>query len=231
MPKETLLLSRNFPVSADRLHAAWLDEKEHAAFTGGPATIEPRVGGLARAWDGYIDGRFVSIEPGRIVQTWRTTDFGKKDEDSRLEVRIEPAGAKGCTLTLIHSDIPEGQGERYEEGWVEFYFTPMNRYFSAKKPAAAKKAAPKKVAPKKPAAKKAAAKKPAAKKAAAKKAAPKKAAAKKATAKKAAAKKAAAKKAAPKKAVPKKAASKKAASKKAASKKAAAKKAMPKKAR
>ena len=124
-----------------------------------PAYATPGSAGLDLAACLPEDHSTITIEPGRIVQTWRTTDFGKQDEDSRLEVRIEPAGAKGCTLTLIHSDIPEGQGERYEEGWVEFYFTPMTKYFAATKKAAPKKAAKKvarKAAPKKKAAKKAA---------------------------------------------------------------------------
>ena len=70
--------------------------------------------------------------PRRIVQSWRTTEFPEGSPDSRLEVLLEPDGA-GTRLTLVHTEIPDGQGARYEEGWKENYFTPMKAYFSGQK--------------------------------------------------------------------------------------------------
>jgi uncharacterized protein YndB with AHSA1/START domain len=224
MATESITVTEVIPASADRIYAAWLDSAEHAKMTGGVAEIDPRVGGAHRAWHDYIWGETLELGPGtRIVQSWRTTDFPDEAGDSQVVILIEGRGAK-AQVTIEHTEIPEGQGTKYLQGWDEFYFTPMSKYF-----AAAKKAAPKKTAAKKAAPKKTAAKKAAPKKAAAKKAAPKKSAAKKAAPKKAAAKKGAAKKAAPKKTAAKKGAAKKAAPKKAAAKK-AAKKAAPKKA-
>jgi activator of HSP90 ATPase len=31
---------------------------------------------------------------------------------------------------LHHSDIPTGQGEEYRRGWEDYYFRPMQAYFS-----------------------------------------------------------------------------------------------------
>jgi uncharacterized protein YndB with AHSA1/START domain len=202
MPTESLELMVLLPGAPDRVYTAWLDSAQHAAFTGDAATIDPVVGGAHSAWDGYIVGKNVELEPGRrIVQTWRTSEFPDEAEDSLLELRLEPAEG-GTRLILKHTSIPEGQGEQYEEGWKEYYFDPMMEYFTnlAVSPAvvgavrvvsSAVKAEPKpkkKVAPLKqkssptkkkviPMPKKAAAKKTAPKKAT--KAAPKKAAAKK----------------------------------------------------
>jgi hypothetical protein len=39
---------------------------------------------------------------------------------------------KGCKLTLKQWNIPEGQGKSYKEGWVKFYFKPMEKYFNKK---------------------------------------------------------------------------------------------------
>jgi uncharacterized protein YndB with AHSA1/START domain len=122
-------------LSADpqRIYQAWLDGREHGAFTGGPAEVDPRVGGRFTVWDGYIEGRNLELEPfRRIVQSWRTTEFPEGTADSRLEVLLEKA-KKGTRLTLRHSEIPEGQGKMYEEGWKEHYFTPMKRYFASRK--------------------------------------------------------------------------------------------------
>ena len=37
---------------------------------------------------------------------------------------------EGTRLTLIHSEIPEGQGEQYRQGWEEHYFEGVREYFS-----------------------------------------------------------------------------------------------------
>jgi activator of HSP90 ATPase len=42
---------------------------------------------------------------------------------------LETAG-KETKLTLIHTDIPDGQAESYEGGWEDSYFKPMREYFS-----------------------------------------------------------------------------------------------------
>jgi activator of HSP90 ATPase len=35
----------------------------------------------------------------------------------------------GTRVTIIHSEIPAGQGEGYKKGWKDFYFKPMKKYF------------------------------------------------------------------------------------------------------
>lgn len=117
---------------ADQVYGAWLDAEEHTDFSGGEATCDARVGGAFTAWDGYIEGRNLELEEGRrIVQSWRTSDFDEGDADSRLELLFEDDGCGGCRLTLRHTELPTGQGARYEQGWREFYFAPMAEYFAA----------------------------------------------------------------------------------------------------
>jgi activator of HSP90 ATPase len=133
---ESFEVSIVLPATPKRLYAAWLSSRGHSAMTGGAALIDPRVGGLHHEWDGYIWGTNLELEPfSRIVQSWHTAEFPAGSQDSRLEVRFE-AVKGGTQLTLIHSGIPEGQGESYKSGWDENYFQPMKKYFKpAKKPA------------------------------------------------------------------------------------------------
>ena len=56
------------------------------------------------------------ISPQRLYASW-------------LEVLIEETDA-GSHLTLVHTNIPEGQAKQYEQGWREYYFKPMLAYFS-----------------------------------------------------------------------------------------------------
>ncbi len=125
------------------LYRAWLDARTHAAFTGGGvATSEARIGGAFTAWEGYIRGTYLVLEPGeRIVHAWRTTDFPAGAPDSRVEVLFEKARG-GTRLTLVHAQIPSGQEGDYQAGWSAFYFRPMKKYFqTATRPQAAKKTA------------------------------------------------------------------------------------------
>jgi len=129
---ESIEVSTFLPgISAERIYRSWLDSEEHSAFTGSPAQIDPVVGGKFSAWDGYILGKTLEAEPfRRILQAWRTTEFPEQSPDSRLEMRIEEV-ENGAQITLLHTDIPDGQGEDYRQGWEEYYFEPMQRYFSA----------------------------------------------------------------------------------------------------
>ena len=129
MKKEALRVSCVVPCSPHVVYSAWLDSGQHGAMTGSKATVEPNVGGRMSAWDGYISGKLVQLDLGRrIIQSWRTTDFPKGAPDSRVEVHFE-AVYDGTRVTILHSDIPEGQGEKYRQGWQEFYFQPMRAYF------------------------------------------------------------------------------------------------------
>lgn len=127
---EAFTLSTLIPgVDARRLFQAWLDSAGHSAFTGSPAVIDPRPGGTFTAWDGYIQGTTLEAQPySRIVQSWRTTEFPPDSPDSRLEVLFEDE-AEGARITLIHTGIPEGQGEDYRQGWEDYYFAPLREYF------------------------------------------------------------------------------------------------------
>lgn len=127
---DSIQLSSIFPVTPDELYRAWLNSDEHTAFSGGEAEVTPKVGTEFSAWDGYITGKNLELYPGRkIIQSWRTDEFEETDADSRLEIQLE-AVPGGCKLTLLHSGIPDGEGEKYAEGWEEHYFVPMRVYFS-----------------------------------------------------------------------------------------------------
>lgn len=123
-------ISDLMPASPRRVYEAWLDSKAHTEMTGGAARVNPRKGGKFSAWDGYITGKNLELEPGRrILQAWRTSEFPQGSPDSRLEVLLEPAKG-GARITLRHTEIPDGQGGSYLEGWKAYYFEPMKRYFS-----------------------------------------------------------------------------------------------------
>lgn len=130
---ESITMSATLPASPQRIYEAWLDSGEHSAFTDSKATIDSKVGGTFTAWDGYIQGANQALEPGkRIVQSWRTTDFPDGAPDSRLELLLEPT-PRGARVTLLHTNIPDGQAADYKQGWKDYYFAPMKKYFAPQK--------------------------------------------------------------------------------------------------
>lgn len=128
---ESIECSVVLPVKAEKLYRAWLDSAAHGDFTGSPAEIDAEVGGKFTAWDGYISGTTLELEPPkRIVQSWRTTEFPPGSPDSRLEIEFQ-AVKQGTKIVLVHTNIPDGQGADYRQGWTDYYFAPMQEYFGA----------------------------------------------------------------------------------------------------
>lgn len=129
------------PVSAERLYDAWLDAKEHAAFTGGGAvTSTPKVGGKWSAFDGYAHGKYLElVPPEKIVMSWHADDFPEGSPDSQVEVLFQPASG-GTRVTILHSDLPPGSEERFRKGWRRFYEATMREHFHVATPAAPKTA-------------------------------------------------------------------------------------------
>ena len=62
------------------------------------------------------------------MQSWRTSEFAADAPDSRIEVSF--ANSEDDTiLTLKHSDLQPGDGDKYKQGWEESYFEPMRAYY------------------------------------------------------------------------------------------------------
>jgi len=127
--KNEFTVSETLGTSAETIYTAWLSTQGHTLMTGSPAKVDGRVKGEFTAWDGYIWGTFLELEANkRMVQAWRTGEFPEEAEDSQLEVLLEEIDGK-TKVTLIHSNIPEGQADSYKQGWEDFYFKPMREYF------------------------------------------------------------------------------------------------------
>ncbi len=113
---------------AKKIYDAWLISEGHARMTGGSAKITPKAGAEFEAWDGYIQGKNLVLEPyRRILQSWRTTEFCNDEQDSQIEVTFEKAGT-GTKVSIHHTNLPP-HGKQYKQGWIDNYFVPMKKYF------------------------------------------------------------------------------------------------------
>ena len=126
--KQTILIDAS-PLD---VYEAYVDPKKHAAFTGQKATGTPKDGRRFTAGDGYIVGKYLELEKGkRILQEWTTTEWPEGYPPSILELTLRTKG-KETELTMIHSKDPEEQVRYYAEGWKEYYWEPMKKYFAGR---------------------------------------------------------------------------------------------------
>ena len=122
-------ISDLIPAPPEKIYHSWLDSESHSLMTGGKAEVSDKIGGEFSAWDGYISGKNLELNPPlRIMQTWRTSEFEETDPDSILEITFILEG-KETRVTIRHTELPE-HGMQYQQGWIDAYFTPMKKYFT-----------------------------------------------------------------------------------------------------
>ncbi len=125
-------------VTPNQVYHAYTDPKLHSKFTESKSTGKPVVGGKFTAWDGYIYGKFLELEEGkRVVQEWTSTDFPDGYPPSKLELTFREA-PKGTEIVMVHSEVPKEIADDAANGWVEFYWEPMKKYFKKEVESSAK---------------------------------------------------------------------------------------------
>lgn len=118
------------PAPPQEVYAAWLSSKEHGTWTEGKANISTKVGGAFTTFDGYSSGKNVELDPGKlIVQTWRAQDW-PADHFSTIKLQLLPT-PKGTKVIFTQTDVPAGKAKSIAQGWKDYYWQPLKRYFSA----------------------------------------------------------------------------------------------------
>jgi len=130
MPLESFQVQDLIPATPEDIYKAWLSSDGHSQMTGGKADISNELQASFTAWGGFIQGKNIELTPhSKIVQSWRTLHFPEGSQDSRLVVQLTPSDT-GTIVHIFHSDLPEGQGKDYEQGWSDKYFEPMKVFFA-----------------------------------------------------------------------------------------------------
>lgn len=116
-----------FTATPQRIYEVLLDSKQFAAFTGLPAEIDPKAGGVFKMFGGMIVGRNVELIPDqRIVQAWRPTSWGP-GVYSIVKFELKSQGA-GVLVVLDHTGFPESDFDGLTSGWPERYWEPLKKF-------------------------------------------------------------------------------------------------------
>jgi activator of HSP90 ATPase len=119
------------PAPAATIFHLLTDPIARSAFTGTVCEGEPIETGRFTASSGYVLGQYEALETDRrIVCTWRTTEWPKGAEASRLEFILEPVDG-GTELTMTHSELPASQADDIRQGWIDDCWTPMREHLAA----------------------------------------------------------------------------------------------------
>jgi uncharacterized protein YndB with AHSA1/START domain len=129
MPR-TITMAIQLPCSSAKLYRMYLDPKLHAAFTGAPVKIAARAGAAFEAFGGAISGTILQVVPNRlIVQSWRSTQFDRRDLDSTLVLSFRPAEGGG-RIELTQVNVSDGDFAGVSQGWSTYYWTPWREYLA-----------------------------------------------------------------------------------------------------
>jgi uncharacterized protein YndB with AHSA1/START domain len=120
------------PATPEEIYEAYTNPKIHSEFTGSKATGKPKVGEKFTAWDEYISGKYLELEKGKkIVQEWVDTDWPDGYPPSIFELTFK-ATAEGTEISMVQSNIPAAMDKELLDGWTEFYWDPLKKFFGKK---------------------------------------------------------------------------------------------------
>jgi activator of HSP90 ATPase len=118
-----------FKAKPRAIYQALMNSKKHAAFTGAPAKIDPKVGGRFAAWGPHLRGVNVDlVKNKRIVQAWRAANWPKGHYSIAT---FELKRSKGGTmLAFTQTGIPAKNARSINSGWKSHYWDLLKKAFS-----------------------------------------------------------------------------------------------------
>ncbi|HEY2807213.1 MAG TPA: SRPBCC domain-containing protein [Steroidobacteraceae bacterium] len=129
----------HFAASCARLYSALTDTEQFNTVTlstdgrqllaapgAQPTLINPEPGGAFTLFGGYITGRNLEMQPGRLlVQAWRTGGWAP-GEYSVVRMALTQESS-GCGLVFDHRGFPSGEGVHLARGWYLHYWDPLRK--------------------------------------------------------------------------------------------------------
>ncbi len=115
----------------DKVYEAFLDSRRHTAIIGSKAKMSRRPGAEFSVYDGYAIGNNVELIPNQLIrQSWRVTDW---PEEAVSEIKLELEKTHlGTRIVFSHKNVPPQYFDSIKQGWIDFYWIPMKKYFSKK---------------------------------------------------------------------------------------------------
>lgn len=112
--------------SPEEVYIALTNPATLQLWTGDPATMSTEPGSDFSLWEGSIEGKNISFEPGKkIIQQWY---FGEQEEASIVTILLHPH-KQGTSAELRHINIPDEAYEDIVDGWNSVYFSSLIDFY------------------------------------------------------------------------------------------------------
>ena len=122
---KTIKQSYSIKAPIDEVWRALVDPKDIAAWGGGPAKMDDKVGTKFSLWGGDIYGKNIKVEKNELlVQEWYG---GKWNRPSIATFALTQKG-KVTKVVLKHEGVPKNDYKNIDQGWKDYYLNPIKEY-------------------------------------------------------------------------------------------------------
>lgn len=110
----------------EEVYAALTYEPTVQLWTASPAVIVPEVGAEFSMWDKSITGKFLALDPGKMIQQeWY---FGDQETPSIVTIKLHQ-DKHGTSMEVRHTNIPEESYEDIVAGWNDIYLFELMEFY------------------------------------------------------------------------------------------------------
>ena len=129
MKTKSIKQTVTFDAPPEKVYQLIMDQRKHAAFTGGKVTMSTKINGKFNVFDGYCQGYNIELVEGqKIIQAWHFAEEGWPDDHySICTFKFEPAENK-TKLVFLQTDVPKHKVEDLKAGWKQYYWESMKVY-------------------------------------------------------------------------------------------------------
>ena len=114
------------PAPPNEVYLALTNPLSIKLWTGGEAQMSTEPDSEFWLWDGDISGKNLVFEENKkIVQQWY---FDGQDEESIVTLKLHEH-AKGTSVELLHTNIPDDNFDEFVDGWNTSYFAELVEFF------------------------------------------------------------------------------------------------------
>jgi activator of HSP90 ATPase len=115
------------PAQSEDIYLALTNPATIQLWTGEPAVMSTEPNTEFSLWEGSIQGMNIAFEPNKkIQQEWY---FGEQENASIVTIKLHQH-KQGCSVELVHTNIPNEAYDDIVSGWNENYFGALEEFYS-----------------------------------------------------------------------------------------------------
>ena len=115
------------PAQSEDIYLALTNPATIQLWTGEPAVMSTEPNTEFSLWEGSIEGMNIEFEPNKkIQQEWY---FGEQENASIVTIKLHQH-KQGCSVELVHTNIPNEAYDDIVSGWNENYFGALEEFYS-----------------------------------------------------------------------------------------------------